>query len=102
VSDEAVIKAKEAAGAARARLLATAQEIQNRLEPSNLLDEAVTKTRETSVRFARTASDTIRERPVAFGLAFAAGALLFAHRPLLRLGRRLFGKSDETEDDATG
>jgi ElaB/YqjD/DUF883 family membrane-anchored ribosome-binding protein len=102
VSDEGLDKAKDEASAARERLFATAQEIQNRLEPSSLLDDAVGTVREQSARIARTASDSIRERPAAFGAAAAAGALLIVHRPLIRFARRLFGRSKETEDAAAG
>ena len=105
MSDEGVAKAKDAAGAARERLFATARELQSRLEPSSLLDDAVTNVREQSARMARTAGDTIRERPAALGAAAAAGALLIVHRPLLRFGRRLFRRdraAQETENGAAG
>jgi hypothetical protein len=106
VSDDALDSAKAAAEAARARLFATAQEIQGRLEPQTLLDEAVGTVREQSAKLARTAGDTARERPGMVGAAAAAGALLVLRKPLMRLGKRLFGRrkreDDETEDDAAG
>lgn len=106
MSDAGLERAQAAAAAARAQLLATAQEIQSRLEPNNLLDEAVANVRDHSARIARTAGETVRERPALFGAAAAAGGLLLVRRPLLRLGRRLFGRGrkrkHETEDDAAG
>ena len=105
MSDEGVVNARDAASDARKRLFATAQEIRSRFEPSSLLDDAATNLREQSTRMARTAGNAIRERPAAFGAAAAAGALLIVHRPLLRLGRRLFRRDDpghETDNDAAG
>jgi ElaB/YqjD/DUF883 family membrane-anchored ribosome-binding protein len=98
VSDDSVAKAKDDAAAARARFFGTAQEIQSRLEPSHLFEDAVSDVKERSARAAQVAGDIIRERPAMFGAAAAAGFLLMVHRPIRRLGRRLFGRADETED----
>ncbi|HEY0271365.1 MAG TPA: hypothetical protein VGC10_10300 [Sphingomonas sp.] len=101
MSDAALDEARDAAAVARERLLATTREIQDRLAPATLLDDAVGDVRRRSVRLAHITGDTIRERPAVFGAAALAGVvLLVAHRPLLRLGRRLFGRAGETENDA--
>lgn len=78
---------------ARERLMGTAHELQERLAPSKLIDEAVTGVKDGAAGLAQTSVEAARRRPaVAAGIAVAGVALLL-RKPLLRLGRKVTGKS---------
>jgi ElaB/YqjD/DUF883 family membrane-anchored ribosome-binding protein len=101
MSDSRIVdKAQAKVDAARARLLDTTQEIQDRLAPSRLLNEAMTDARTRSAALVRTAGDVARDRPATIAAAAIAGVALIARKPLLRLGRRLFGRGEATDGDA--
>ena len=95
-------KAQARVDAARDRLLGTAQEIQARLAPERLLDDAVSAARARSAELAHGAGEAVRKRPVTVAAAIVASMALFAHKPLLQLGRKFFGRSEATDSDIAG
>ena len=95
-------RAQARVDAARDRLLGTAQEIQARLAPDRLFDEAVSAARTRSAAFARDAGEAVRKRPATVAAAVVASVALFAHKPLLHLGRKFFGRSEATDSDTAG
>lgn len=99
MSEEKLSAARNEAEAARARLQGTFEELQARLEPSQLLDDAVSEVKERSTALARTAREVARDRPGIIAAAAGAAALLLAHRPILRLIRRVRGAKETSAAD---
>jgi ElaB/YqjD/DUF883 family membrane-anchored ribosome-binding protein len=77
---------------ARVRLADTIDEIQARLAPSQLFDDAIDGIRTRSADLAETASDVVRDRPGTVAASAAGVALLLARRPIARLARRIFSR----------
>jgi hypothetical protein len=73
---------------AREKLMGTAHQLQARLDPATLLDEAVETVRTGAADLALTTSATARRRPAVAAGAVVAGLLLLLRRPLWRLVRR--------------
>lgn len=80
----------------RARLVATARELQARLNPQTLARNAWSGTKDTvrhkSADAAEGAVDAVRKRPLAFGSAVAAIALFLAREPLMDLAENVASK----------
>lgn len=74
--------------AARGRLMATVEEIQQRIAPSTLMDEAIEQVKTRSAEFAQSAGQAVRDRPATVAATVAGLGLLVAAKPL----SRLFGK----------
>lgn len=91
-------EAKADARTARARLIGTVEEIQARIAPSNLLDDALTGLRTRSADLAESAGRAARQRPGAIAAVAAGVALLLARKPIARLGGKLFRRGEETPD----
>jgi predicted transcriptional regulator len=83
---------------ARSHLLGTIEEIQARLAPRNIVDEAMEQLRMRSVDFAKNAGRTARERPMTVVASVTGLALLLAHKPLGRLVAKILRRNDETEE----
>jgi hypothetical protein len=66
----------------RAALLETARELQQRLEPKSLANEAWEKAKDKGADLAEGAVDAVRKRPVAVGGVVAALAMFLAREPL--------------------
>jgi ElaB/YqjD/DUF883 family membrane-anchored ribosome-binding protein len=90
--------AKADASIARARLKDTVEEIQARITPSNLLEEAISGVRTRSTEMMESASRTARERPRTVVAAATGLALLLARKPLGRLATKLLRRGEETPD----
>ena len=75
----------------RARLMATAQELQHRVSPGTLARDAWQGAKNTGADLAEDAVDAVRARPVAAGGAVAAIALFLARHPLMDLGGKIVG-----------
>jgi hypothetical protein len=90
--------AKSDARTARARLMGTVEEIQARMAPAQLLDEALTAARTRSTDMVQSASRAAKERPATVAAAVAGVAVLLARKPLARLGARLLRRGEETAD----
>jgi len=74
---------------AKARLADTVGDIQSRLAPSRIFDDAMAGVKSTSTSLFESANNVARKRPAAVSAAVAALMLLVAHRPVLRLLRLL-------------
>jgi ElaB/YqjD/DUF883 family membrane-anchored ribosome-binding protein len=88
--------AKANARTARTRLLATVEEIQARMTPANILDEAMTAARARSSEMVGNAGRAARDNPATVAATVAGIGLLLARKPLLRLGARFLHREKET------
>jgi hypothetical protein len=100
VTDEPrnVAEARQRAEEARGRLIATfdqivdrVEQLQQQLAPSNLVRDAWDAAKSKSVDLAEDAVDAVRQRPVAATGAVAALALFIAREPLMELAGKLAG-----------
>ena len=73
----------------RARMMATAHDLQHRVSPGTLARDAWHGARNKGADLAEDAVDAVRARPVAAGGAVAALALFLARHPLMDLGGKL-------------
>ena len=74
---------------ARAKLMGTAQELQERLSPRTLARDAWEGAKHKGADVVEDAVDAVRKRPVAAGGAVAALALFLAREPLLDLAGKV-------------
>ena len=77
---------------ARAQLMETVEEIQARLAPAHLIDEAIGGVKARSVDLAESAGEVVRDRPGTVAASAAGVALLLARRPIGRMVRRIFSR----------
>jgi hypothetical protein len=75
----------------RARLMTTAQELQERISPKTLAANAWQSAREKGADLAEDAVDVVKARPVAAGGAVAALTLFLARHPLMDLAGKAWG-----------
>lgn len=75
----------------RGRLMATAQELQERMSPKVLARDAWEGAKDKGANLAEDAVDAVRARPVAAGGVVAALTMFLAREPLMDLAGRLFG-----------
>lgn len=80
------------------RLDQRSRELKLRLQPSRLIDDAVTDAKTRSFDLVMTAQQTARDRPGTAASAAAAVVLLLLRRPLMRLLHRLFGAQETATD----
>jgi hypothetical protein len=80
-----VAAARIEAERSRARLMATAHELQERISPKTLARDAWQGARNKGADLAEDAVDAVRARPVATGGAVAALTLFLARHPLMDL-----------------
>ncbi|MGZ2411297.1 uncharacterized protein DUF3618 [Sphingomonas sp. F9_3S_D5_B_2] len=73
----------------RARLMSTAQELQERISPRTLARDAWEGAKSKGADLTEDAVDAVRARPVASGGAVAAIAILLARRPLMNLAGKV-------------
>jgi ElaB/YqjD/DUF883 family membrane-anchored ribosome-binding protein len=81
---------------ARGRLMATVEQIQQRIAPSTLMDEALEQVKTRSSELAQSAGKVVRDRPATVAATAAGIGLLLAAKPL----SRLFGRT-KPDADAT-
>ncbi|MBA2936215.1 DUF3618 domain-containing protein [Sphingomonas sp. CGMCC 1.13654] len=81
--------------AARGRLMATIEQIQQRIAPSTLMDEAIEQVKTRSTELAQSAGKVVRDRPATVAATAAGIGLLLAAKPL----SRLFGKAKVEPDE---
>lgn len=84
-----VTAARMRAESARAQMMETAQQLQNRLSPKTLAHHAWEGAKEKGADLAEGAVDVARARPYATTGAFAALALFLAREPIIDLATRL-------------
>jgi ElaB/YqjD/DUF883 family membrane-anchored ribosome-binding protein len=77
----------------RARVMATAQELQERLSPRTLARGAWQGATEKSADLAEDAVDAVRMRPIAATGIVAAIAMFLAREPLIGLASKITGSS---------
>jgi Protein of unknown function (DUF3618) len=95
-----VAAARIEAERARARLMATAQELQERISPRTLARDAWQGARNKGADLAEDAVDAVRARPVASGGVVAALALFLARHPLIDLASKLTAKATGSDKPA--
>ena len=76
----------------RARVMATAHELQERLSPKTLAKGAWQGAKEKSADIAEDAVDAVKARPLAATGVVAAITMFLAREPLLDLAGRVVGK----------
>jgi hypothetical protein len=74
----------------RSRLMATAQELQERLSPKVLARDAWQGAKEKGADLAEDAVDAVRARPIATGGVVAAITMFLAREPLMDLAGSVF------------
>ena len=94
--DARIRAAAARAAAAKARLSATAGEIQRRLSPDDVLRGAVDSVREKSAGLAEDALAAAKSNPAATAGAAAGVAAFAMRRPIGRLVRKLFSRRNES------
>ena len=82
----------------RARVMATARELQERLSPRTLARDAWQGAREKGANLAEGAVDTVRARPLAATGVVAAIAMFLAREPLIDLVGRIAGSVGGKKD----
>lgn len=95
-------RARGEADAAKARLLATMDELKGRLAPGKLTSDAVQAAKDKSIVVADNTVTAVKDKPLmAAGIATAA-ALFIARKPLFSaVGRWISGDEDETTTQRT-
>ncbi|MDH7637601.1 DUF3618 domain-containing protein [Sphingomonas oryzagri] len=81
--------------AARGRLMATIEQIQQKIAPSTLMDEALEQVKTRSAELARSTSQVVRERPATVAATAAGIGLLLAAKPLSKLFAGRKAKAEE-------
>ena len=78
---------------ARSRLMGSAYDLQDRLNPKTLARGAWEGAKDKGADLAEEAVDAVRARPLAAGGAVAALTLFLARAPLINLASRMFGSN---------
>ncbi|WP_308516988.1 DUF3618 domain-containing protein [Sphingomonas flavescens] len=86
-----VAAARIAVERSRARVMATAQELQDRLSPKTLARSTWQGAKEKGADLAEDAVDAVRARPVAATGVVAALAMFLAREPLMDLAGKVAG-----------
>ena len=95
-----VTAARIEAGRARARLIDSAHDLQARLRPKLLAQNAWESAKVKGADLAEDAVDAVRSRPLAASGVAAAVGLYLARHPLMDLASRLMNGSEEPDDNA--
>lgn len=90
-----IAAARIEADRARARLMVTARELQERLSPGRLSRDAWEGAKMKGADLAEDAVDAVRRRPAIAGGVVAALALFLAREPLIDLAGKMTGGSNE-------
>lgn len=86
-----VVAARVAVERSRARIMATAHELQDRLSPKTLARSTWQGAKEKGADLAEDAVDAVRARPVAATGVVAALAMFLAREPLMDLAGKVAG-----------
>lgn len=96
-SDVKIARARGQAEAARARLMATLEEIKARLSPQKVTSDVVQGAKNKSLEVADQTVTAVKERPVVVAGIAAATALFLARKPLIAAVAGWFDdEADET------
>lgn len=101
VHEVRIARARGDADVAKARLMATLDEVKFRLAPGKLAGDAVQKAKDKSIVVADDTVTAVKDRPLmAAGIATAA-AMFIARRPLVSAVGRWLGGSDHDDRIST-
>ena len=95
-----VVAARLEAQRCRSRLMATAEQLQQRLNPAQLTKDAWEGAKDKGADLAENAVDAVRARPLAATGVVAAISLFLAREPLMDLAGKIahgFGAKRETK-----
>ena len=95
-----LVAARAQADAARARLMDTLAELQQRLKPATIAGQAWEGVKERTGDMAGDAVEAVKARPIIVSTALAAFTLFLARSPIKSAVSRLFS-SDEHDDLVT-
>jgi hypothetical protein len=96
-----IVEARAEAERRRTRLMASAEQLQERLSPKRLTKDAWEGAKDKGADLAENAVDAVRSRPIAAGGTVAAIALFLAREPLIELAGSLAGKLTSTKKPKT-
>jgi len=91
-----IIAARAAVDRSRGRVMATAQELQERLSPKTLAKGAWQGAKEKGADLAEDAVDAVKARPYAATGVVAAITMFLAREPLIDLATRIVGERKKT------
>jgi Protein of unknown function (DUF3618) len=94
-ADPAIVAARSEVDRTRARLIATARELQDRLSPHTLARDIWEGAKEKGAGLAEEAVDAVRKRPVVAGGVIAALALFLGRDPIMDYATKLLNGKDE-------
>jgi hypothetical protein len=94
-ADPSIVTARAEVDRTRARLVATARELQDRLSPHTLARDIWEGAKEKGAGLAEEAVDAVRKRPIVAGGVLAGLALFFGRDPLMDLAARALKSKDE-------
>ena len=86
-----ILAARDEVQRSRARVMATAQELQERLSPKVLAKGAWEGAKDKGADLAEDAVDAVKARPLATGGVVAALTMFLAREPLIDLAKRIGG-----------
>ena len=89
MSDEQVKAAEFRVDRARAKMIATLQELSQQVQPHRLMEEAWEKAKDKGADLAENAVDAVRARPLAATGVVAAITMFLAREPLMDLAGKL-------------
>jgi len=92
-----ITAARFEADRSRARVMATAQELQERLSPKTLARGAWQGAKEKGADLAEDAVDAVRTRPIAATGIVAAITMFLAREPLIELAGKITGGSKRSK-----
>jgi hypothetical protein len=95
-----VIEAQAAVAEARGKLINTARDVQQRLQPKTLAREAWESAKNKGADIAEDAVDAVKRRPVATGGIIAAVAMFLAREPIKDGVSRLYDAMTSDEKEA--
>ncbi|HEY7958974.1 MAG TPA: DUF3618 domain-containing protein [Sphingomicrobium sp.] len=91
-----ITAARAAVDRRRGRVMATAQELQERLSPKTLAKDAWQGAKEKGADLAEDAVDAVKARPYAATGVVAAITMFLAREPLIDLATRIVGERKKT------
>ena len=86
-----IVAARSEVDRSRARVMATAHELQERISPKVLARDAWEGAKDKGAEFAEDAVDAVRARPLAAGGVVAALTMFLAREPLIDLAGKIAG-----------
>jgi hypothetical protein len=92
-----LVRARQDAERARRQLAETAAELQHRLRPGTIANNAWTGVKDRGGEIAEDAVHAVKERPVAVSAALAAFTLFLARAPIKHAVSRLFSSSADED-----